>query len=292
MGKSALTFAEIFIVLSLVFLVQTVANFNLYEGIAETESADWVVLSLRQVPSAGSAADHLRYIRVTGAGVDIGLKFFSVGRSAGPATQGASAPTAPVDFLSPPDVTELTLSVDAQGDCRERPAVDPTVFGRRHNELDRESFLKVLRQVFRVDLSRIEVAGNQPEYVLSWKPDELPPDTVLTLGLEHCFLGSTPASRQIDPAWETGLESLDFPHPLIVHRTEYRRRIIDGAPQVRYVHVDSLPEDLGSLASHETAGLALRGALASCNASGHSRHSIRNLGYMEFHLPLAEGWGL
>ena len=68
--KSALTFAEIFIVMALIFIIQTVINFGLYDdpvadggrGVFASDIPHVANLDILQIPSGGDDTDHVAYL--------------------------------------------------------------------------------------------------------------------------------------------------------------------------------------------------------------------------------------
>lgn len=269
LSKAAVTFTEIFIVLALVFLIQTVANFNLFEGIAEEEQpADFVVLSIRQVPSSGNDTDHVRYLRFRSGSFVRSLNFGS----------------------SLVDAHDVRWRVDNLGNCVGLPPTDPAQSSNWNDEAARLAFSEILRKETGISVSRVEVSGVQPEYILSWSPRNLPSGTDLAIGVQHCFIPSSdPNALAIDPNWRLRTDALEFPHPVIVTRTRYRERIDREPQRVEYVHSESLPlGPLRTLSGPRYQGLAFGPLTSNCDAGDRTRDKIRQIAVKEIQLSLSE----
>ncbi len=271
MGKAALTFAEIFIVLGLIFLIQTVANFNIFEGDSRSPPPDFEVLKLRQVPSDNSDADHIRYLSVSGPDPSKALHL--------QLKDGGSAVWE----------QDIQFSINENGVCLGRDsssALGRTLRLSQSNDLD--TFKALLLRNFGVSMSIVEVSNSQDEYVFSWVPETLPSNTTLKVALDHCFLSVSDSSLSIDPAWKLGDTRLQYPHPLIVDRTEFRETITRHSPQLANAHRDSLPDPLSKLSGSQYAGLAFSNQTKNCDLSGYSRRRVRSLAVLEVSIPLKE----
>ena len=219
MSKAALTFAEVFIVLALVFIIQTVANFGLYEGDVEggAVAADREAVTIRQVPSGGDHTDHLMYLHFSADGVGEARVVVGAG------TEGRTTV----------HCGDIRSGVDRSGACIARVRCSPGVYSL-------EEAAPWLEREYRVSLRAPPVEDAQPQYILTWVPGEPPADVEIRVGLELCELGVTDDTRSVAPSWgltEDG-EPLRFPHPLVITRTEYRRdNIVKHPRRVVYGHV-------------------------------------------------------
>ena len=242
MTRAALTFAEIFIVLALIFIIQTVVNFGLYDEMATTsetpnEVADYETLSIRQVPSLGNLEDHVLYLYFAQAdGKSIWIKFKN----------------ARFGEWEPHDCRDIRSLIDQSGRCvSSEPCSSDFEFNHWDTEIQRVAFLETLKREFKVSLDKIPVSDAQDEYLLSWVPADLPGGSELRIGLEFCRLQHNEESRRVDPAWELHLEVAEtglllHPHPLVLTRTRYGR---DGTPrslQQEFAHFMELAEFPGS----------------------------------------------
>ena len=267
--KSALTFAEIFIVMALIFIIQTVANFGLSDdavpsmeiagrpGGAASETPDRVTLSLRQVPSGSDPTDHLSYLIFSGGGgtgEDLVVELRESGQDSGLYARTRAA----LGMVSEPESCAYFVSGAAPGSCVRRscsgPSAEASYVWAWWEEAERELFISELLERFGMSMLAIPVAGGQPEYLLSWSPREVadlaPSGVEVRLGLGLCLLEVRDDTRRVDPAWQRELELevgdeglLDYPHPLIVSRREYRRNGTEARIRPEFGHVTMLGRD-------------------------------------------------
>ena len=219
MSRSALTFAEIFIVLALVFLIQTVANFGLFDGALETavDLAEWETLSIRQVPSGGDATDHVMYLRFSAPGEPELLAQIAEGGV---------------------DCRDVRSAFGELGSCVQRAGCRSDPYGS-----EEDIFVLNLEEQYGISISEPpSVRGTQPQYLLTWSPADLPRGAEVAIGLQFCFLENSEEARKIDPLWELTADGgqLELPHPLVITRTEYRRRITGHSPRMEFAHRDQM----------------------------------------------------
>lgn len=272
MGKAALTFAEIFIVLGLVFLIQMVANFNIYEGTSEVPPPDFTILKIRQVPSSGSDADHIKYLRFSSDNKELELNL-QIG-------------------IRPLMLRDTSSYIDNLGVCQYR---DSSAFLNNTYSWtnDKGKFIKELYDKYQVSMTMIEVSNAQNEYILSWSPENIPKGARLTVAIEHCFLEKTIQSTKLDPAWNVEGDSVPFPHPLIFEKTEFRESI-DVQPSRRvmahytqfYGNNDSHNRKLPKTIGPEFAGLTFHHAVKNCDVSHNKVRELRRLMVKEVEITL------
>lgn len=269
MGKAALTFAEIFIVLGLIFLIQTVANFNIYEGAAKKPPPDFEVLKLRQIPSSGDDSDHIRYLRFSANDSDLDLH---------------------AQIKSGHGLTEADIQtfVDPLGQCSKFNRIKPEEILELDSPENVDNFRALLLKRFGIWMAVVKVSNAQDEYVFSWTPENLPSGAQLTVAVEHCFLGVNKKSTTLDPAWGIGGTTLKYPHPLIIDRTEYRESIDIKEPDVTLVHKEAFSEKLGILSGLSNAGLSFNQLIKNCDATGKIRGQLRQFSLREVSVSLAE----
>lgn len=273
MGKAALTFAEIFIVLGLIFLIQMVANFNIYEGTSEVPPPDFTTLKIRQIPSDGNDADHIKYL------------YFS-----------SNDPENEINLQIKPGLIQLRDTgsyIDDQGNCRIRDSSRfQTNMLNWENANDQELFKKNLYENFGISLSMVKVSNAQNEYILAWSPADLPEGATLTVAVEHCFLRNTESARKLDPVWKVSGDSVPYPHPLIFERTEYRESI-DVQPSRRvmvhytqfYDENDSHNNGLPKTTGPKFAGYAFNTSVKDCHANSIV-NNVRSLMVKEVNITL------
>ena len=271
MTRAALTFAEIFIVLALIFIIQTVVNFGLYDEVtSETpdDVADYETLSIRQVPSLGSLADHVLYLHFSKPGEYIWIKFARFGEH---------------------DCRDIRSLIDQSGLCVTREPCSGGSFNHWDMETQRVAFLRMLEREFKVSLDKIPVSDAQDEYLLSWVPADLPGGSELRIGLEFCRLQHDEESRRVDPTWKLRLEVAEtgllmHPHPLVITRTQYRH---DGTPrslQQEFAHVVELAEFPGS-DYREYRGTVFFGD--GCRLDKNDSESVWRAAFVEIVVPLS-----
>lgn len=216
MKRGALVFAEVFIVLSLIFLIQTAIHFSVFDGEEDAERSDLIVLSLRQVPSGGDLTDHIRFI-----------SFGDLAFEIDPIPGGCSGA---------PSINLLRSQVDSTGYC---VPIDEKKFFNIEIEVNFEEFARVLDERYKIEATRVSVEGLQNEYVFVWRPDELPENTVLRVGVCQCNLHGEgePDPKILDPGWGVKLERSAHPHPLIVSVQKYKDTI-ETFPMYFYSHKD------------------------------------------------------
>ena len=212
MTKGALTFAEIFIVLALVFIIQTVANFGLYEadGGGGPEVPDRETLSIRQAPSNGYSDDHVIYLHFSARGVP-------EVRLAGSAAQRRTC-------------ANISSQLDSAGGCEAREPCAGDVFSS-------DSTVTLLESLYGISVNLVTMDNVQPEYVLSWVPADLPDGAIVRVGLEWCYYPyDTSMLRR--PSW--ALPDGERPHPLIVARTRYGPAVHRDERPREYAHAGML----------------------------------------------------
>lgn len=266
MGKAALTFAEIFIVLGLIFLIQMVANFNIYEGTSEVPPPDFTILKIRQIPSDGNDADHIKYLRFSSHDetLDLNLQI----------------------SLSPLMLRDTGSYIDNFGMCRNRNNSKFLYQTYSWKEINsREKFIDTLYSKYKISLSMVKVSDAQNEYILSWSPDEIPKGATLTVAIEHCFLPKTEKSTKLDSAWNVEGNTVPYPHPLIFEKTEFRESI-DVQPSRRVMaHYTQFYDDnnshnrkLPNTTGPEFSGFAFHTSVHNCDVSnlnvGYVRQNI------------------
>ncbi len=211
MTKSALTFAEIFVVLALIFLIQAVANFNLFSGIGEAATKPNIeLLKIRQVPSSGSDADHLSYLRISNAGSTMHL---------------ALTDRAVYELIS----TRSRRNIE--GLCEAVAPVDKATIRQWS-----DATLELVERNFKIKLLKVGVSGAQDEYVLIWEPANIKQKTKLTIGFRRCNIGINARSVKIDKAWKLPHAALSSPHPVIIDRLMFTDRIEADRARVHYFH--------------------------------------------------------
>lgn len=276
MGRAALTFAEIFIVLGLIFIIQMVANFNIYEGTAEVPPPDFVMLRIRQIPSSGSDADHIKYMRFSATDSDLDLNL-------------------QIDKY-PLMLRDIGSFVDDYGACRKRDS-SKYLYNTRDwkNKSQRELFVKELLDKYKISLNMVEVSNAQNEYILSWSPADIPEGATLTVAIEHCFLHKTKESTRLDPAWKVEGNSVPYPHPLIFERTEFRESI-DVKPARRVMaHFtqfhgknDTKDKNIPSTIGPKYSGYAFSNDIKNCNATNEIVRMVRKLMVREVNITLGD----
>lgn len=268
MGKAALTFAEVFIVLGLIFLIQTVANFNVFEGASLAESADMVVLSVRQVPSKNDATDHINYILVRDGSTEIAIQLSSG------------------NVVS---ASDIAYRVDGGGRCT---AATPIQIGYELQAADPNKFVRFaafLRESFGISYSRIEVSDAQPEHVFSWRPAQLREETALTVGVHHCTISPIPTNLKVDPRWGLPRSELDYPHPLIISINVYKESISEEPPRLMYTNYHQLPSGpLGKLIGPQHAGYAFSSHIQNCDLGTSTKDFVHQYVSQEIEWSLSD----
>jgi hypothetical protein len=198
--KNSTTISEIFIVLTLVFFVQTVVNFGLLtQGTPLLEPSEVVEVRLEQIPARGSAADHIQYLR---AGDLIYL----------PDSDGCGA-------ISPAaEVYELS-----QYGCRSATRQDSREYVEGASGLAGfDGFAAELRNRYEVGLNRHATVGLQPMYSLLAVRDSIRQSVELEVGLCVCYLDDVelPENASRDDIHPLLVSTLRFGGDKTEHRTD------------------------------------------------------------------------
>ena len=179
MTRAAVTFTEIFIVLALIFIIQTVVNFNLFEGVTEgvveDDVPDLVTLTI--------TGNNLLYFRFqkrvnTDRPYEQAL-WLDPYPSIDPAAFGSSLGR----------LTEVEWIIDRTGRCSDyRPIdVDTIQYGYAHDQL--ESFQEALKGQFGIsmnitylDAGREQRRGRPLRALFSWSPADLAENAEFRIG--------------------------------------------------------------------------------------------------------------
>lgn len=195
MSKAAVTFAELFIVLALMFIIQTVVNFGLHEEVGSGRSDSGTFEEQHRESDSGLPmletllvkAEHVWYLRfvkpdepgrVDEVTVTLTEHFDRIRSSVGGGEPCSSTDERPVERV-----------VDAWGDI----------------------MLRLVNSNFAVTLQDL---GARNAFLLTWSPAELPPGTELRVAVGKCHQESEAGAR--------------CPHPLT-----FRRGRADGTDWVQ-----------------------------------------------------------
>lgn len=220
--KGLATLAELFTVMAILFLLQTVLNFAASTQNAAEDAPRNVVLTISQVPSDNEYVDHIRFLQI---GEHL-LLFQPAGcRSS----------------LSYNSISPISLgSIFTKGQCfapsrKTLRALDPSYPGyeqefieRVHN--DYQIRVSISSGFLAPDKDRVgPIEQLLPKQItVAYTVKELPRDQgtiTLSVGYCLCTLGITPASLQALPIWNIGGESLPYPHPLVIRVTSLDSKV-------------------------------------------------------------------
>ena len=200
MKRSAVTFAEIFVVLSLAFLVQTVLSFSLLADPAETEYRRLMVVRFSQVPAADPnmdeadrLTDHIRYVAV---GDDILL--LQPGGCIGSTT--TDPPKKAVNALSP-----ATISSRYEGTPPRCVSTD-RIAGTEYRGWDGEGQISLFREIVAQRYkARVVIASSpklQTSFSLAFDPHLLEGKPTLRVGFCACYVETKADTIAASPRYD------------------------------------------------------------------------------------------
>lgn len=187
MSKNSSTIAEIFIVLTLVFVIQSVVKFSISVATDEkTEEFGYSLLLVQQEPTEGDRSDHIRYIVV---GSDILL--FDVG------------------VVNANDPSNYKSSIGASGECRtlDTQSYSPIRYIANEDSFRKrtKAFSNHVRRIYNIslDISRVD---SQIAVSASYMARELESDVTIVVGFCLCRLPNLAHPL----LWETVTVGRDF----------------------------------------------------------------------------------
>jgi len=252
-----MTFAEVFVVLALIFLVQTIINFSLLVDTPEPPLNDLIVENIFQVPSGGDQTDHIRYFAVG----EVALLF-------SPSGCGGNG-MSPSTVRSRLDRDGRCLSVDLLGRYREYRA-------DREGELD--EFLEAVEARYDLVLSVLQGEGLQTSFVAVREHEKALSEPIIRVGLCVCQLDPTEANLRSAPEWGLG-SPLPFPHPLVTERLTVNEEDLVEERAVSFLHEGlfepkGLSGDVIGLVSGDQEGEGLVFEATSCELASPLRTSV------------------
>lgn len=200
--------AELFIVLIVVFLIQALLNFSISESVEPSKRADLISLSVRQIPSGDSEADHLVYISVFEGDFWI--------------TKALEAT---------PDRRELSSQINLAGKCVPYPQLSlPDANDRFEERLNGIG----------IEYMTVSLENMQTVHVFTWDPKTVDEEAKVKIGIHDCQLSSTSKTRAVRRHWNLSVTESEFPHPLVATVDRYTESI-STTNTLSYHHNDRFP---------------------------------------------------
>ncbi|MGE3843352.1 MAG: hypothetical protein AB7I50_17415 [Vicinamibacterales bacterium] len=212
--KGIATLAELFTVLAILFLVQTVLNFAASLESSKVDVERRIVITISQVPSDNEFVDHIRYFRI---GEELVL--FEPG---GCGTARGFTQISPISHGS----------ILRDGRCLPAEILPISALDQNTPDFEREFSERVAKRYgISVSFSSGIVDGGEApgaalqilprQFTLAYTVKDLPPKPRyldLSIGYCLCTLALSPSSLEALPIWNLDAD-LPFPHPLVVRVT-------------------------------------------------------------------------
>ncbi len=204
--KGLATLAELFTVLAILFLVQTVLNFAATTQSPSEAITRHIVLTVSQVPSGNIYVDHLRYLQIGKHLLEFksgGCRYDSIYNSISPVNRKSvylnGRCTEP-----PKSLMRVKTQDDFISDVLEDYSVRVSISSGRLATIDAKS-----------------PGGTQHfprQITVSYATKDLQDkgDVSVAVGYCLCELNHTPANTKSLPLWGLGSAPLPYPHPLVV----------------------------------------------------------------------------
>ncbi|TKV66978.1 hypothetical protein FDP08_02185 [Marinobacter panjinensis] len=232
--KGLISLAELFILISILFLIQTVVNYASHSGEQDTKVEDYVVLSISQVPSGGHFIDHIRSLQIGSQ-----LMIFN--------PQGCNP-----RFGPPPPHPNVAAFKSSEGDRCESfsPNVRKEYIGQNKDEVSK--FVEAVEVLSRVDVAFSNTEGKATgsqrwpiDITISFRPVELEDDVSISVSYCLCGLLSDATTLRAPSIWNLNTTELVKPHPVVVRGTLVSDRLQRGL-HLDYFHY-SAPNNNGEL---------------------------------------------
>ena len=231
MGQRNLTFVSIFVIFSLLFLIQTMVNSDLFETDRFSKPSDLMILSLFQVPQRRGSeipADHIAFLSV-GEILFITKQESDYRYSPNSCHSYLSDPQSPLGLRSRYDETGNCVPADEKWSSL-KP--EPN-FGAFSNHLEQE---------YGVSASHTVSMYGQSEYTFGWRPPILYDNLEITVGLCLCGLTNSQKHRKLEPEWGLEGDYSRYPHPIVAHIRTIRESI-EEKHLVQHYHVEQDKRD-------------------------------------------------
>ena len=218
MTKAAVTFTEIFIVLALIFIVQTVVNFNLFEGVTEglveEDIPDLVTLTI--------TGERLLYFSFQKRVVDEDSPYE---QTLWLVPSGSRSPS--INYLS-----DSQYIIDRTGRCVDHRFFDVGAvrYGSEHGEL--ESFGRILESQFGITVNITYLGIEESRWpiraLFSWSPTDLAESAEFRLGLWERWRFNFDG----DGGWYNWPQPDRIPEPAVARKISYfRNQIVAEDPR-------------------------------------------------------------
>lgn len=253
MGKHGSTLAEIFIVLALLFLIQTVINFGVHEKTAKPKTLPlFESLTLRQVPSQSSDFDHINYLRIETP--KEAMRIFLARSSSKLGEHKIHS------HLS----TDGAPNLSNKHRCSQHePAKSEEIFGM--NSLG--TYRDLVAEKFGISIDIVNASGShqgikQRAFVFTWPSNKLQADTRITLGTSLCNIAPSASTRSVHRDWGLNVNQIKYPHPLIVEHAQYG---LGGVKKTQDMHYFNKAQLANSPLEKPFNRLVFENNVASCD---------------------------
>jgi hypothetical protein len=224
------TFSELFVLLALVFLTQTLIHFSFSDAADSVPSPRQTAVFVNQYPSGGDKTDHIRYLSIG----RYSLVISGSGCHATSFNRGA-----------------YSTKIEPGGKCRPRREIQAVynfsndALGEKNLEVFRERVKNEYGAYFAASVTE----GLQNKFSIFFDPAVKRPDTLeIHIGVCVCALPATPNNLSIPSEWGLGLGALRTPHPVVIAIESIGLEKVKSRQHVVYSHItDFARQENGSL---------------------------------------------